>query len=432
MVSILFRWYYFTGGFFLFQTIGAFAGLDRLLYGEWDNKSGDKLTQGLTLLAIIAGLSLFLHAYKGTKCITTGAMLAIALAAFLALSSVWSLEPQFSARRGIQYLFFILGVIGLVNTLDGDKFLGLVGDVCLLSALISLGLMVVSPGLANMPNSTDLRGVFAHKSVLGQAMETGALMSLYRIRENPRKMPGIAMLLVFTVTTIAAKSMTSLLTIVVYSCAELIIVLVRRGGASRLLGLGSIVLLMPVIVVAMVFPDQILEMLGKDPTLTGRSELWGYVIQFIAYRPVLGWGLGAFWSPSNPLAVGVSESLGWIVPQSHNGLLEMLLEVGAVGTIFFLIIICRNVMIAFRTLATAVGDIAISLLLCVGGILLVGITEGILLDPAEPALSIFFGMGLICERALRAGPQRRMVQGRATRPTTARSLPQQPLQHAAH
>ncbi|MEL6163185.1 MAG: O-antigen ligase family protein, partial [Cyanobacteria bacterium J06628_3] len=35
--------------------------------------------------------------------------------------------------------------------------------------------------------------------------------------------------------------------------------------------------------------------MGKDPTLTGRTPMWGMMIKFIMERPWLGYGRGAFW-----------------------------------------------------------------------------------------------------------------------------------------
>ncbi len=65
-------------------------------------------------------------------------------------------------------------------------------------------------------------------------------------------------------------------------------------------------------------------MIGKDPTLTGRTDIWGYVIPYIYQRPLLGWGYVAFWSTTNPAAMVIAEELHWFAPQAHNGLLEML------------------------------------------------------------------------------------------------------------
>jgi len=406
----MFRVTYLAAAFFLYQTIGGFSVVDRLVYGEWDFKSSDKLSQSLSLMMISAGFGLFWHGYRKVRRVEKGAWLLLALAVFLTLSTLWSIDPITSARRGILYFLWAIGAIGLANCFEGDEFLRLFSNVCLVAAILSVALLLVSPGNVLMADGA-LRGVFTHKSVLGQAMATGALLSLYRIRVDERsKLPGLLMLLLFFCVTLAARSMTSLLTVVALCSAEGVIALMRRGGTARLAGIGLIGILVPVVFVGAVFPDQILEMLGKDPTLTGRSDLWGFVVQAIAQRPILGWGLLAFWTPDNPIAIGISTTLGWIVPQAHNGLLEMLLDVGILGTIFFACLFTRNVIIAVSCMNTGAREMAITLLLCCAGILLVGVTESVLIDPAEPAATILFATGFICERTLRVSGKRMFVR----------------------
>jgi O-antigen ligase len=408
------RWYYLTAGYFFYETIGGFSALDRVIFGEWEFKSGDKLTQALNTLAILAGFALFSRDFRKIRTFSTGACLLIALAAFLFLSSLWSIDPQVSARRGLLYIFFVIGLIGVASNLSGDEFLRLLGEVCFVAAVLSVGLMLVYPAIALMPDGA-LRGVFSHKSVLGQAMATGALLSLYRIRMGGgQKLLGIVMLAIFTMATFLARSTTSLLTIVALCVAEGIIALMRRGGASKFLGFGLILVVMPILVIGVAFPDPLLEILGKDPTLTGRSDLWGYVIQAITQKPILGWGLLAFWTSSNPLADAISDVLGWTVPQAHNGLLEILLEVGLIGTVFFMALLVRNFVLAVKCFRTLAREVAISLLLSVGALFLIGAAESVLVDPAQPVASVFFVTGLICEKTLWTARRQRLDVARQT------------------
>jgi O-antigen ligase len=67
--------------------------------------------------------------------------------------------------------------------------------------------------------------------------------------------------------------------------------------------------------------------------------------------------------------------VGRTPPHAHNGLLEMLLEVGIVGTVFFVFLWARNVVLALRTLRTPARELGVMSLLCYGGIVLVGVSE---------------------------------------------------------
>ena len=73
-------------------------------------------------------------------------------------------------------------------------------------------------------------------------------------------------------------------------------------------------------------------MLGKDPTLTGRSEIWHAVMLAIYKRPLLGCGYYAFWIGMKGEAYTVAMSIGATnLGNAENGVLGMWLEMGAVG-----------------------------------------------------------------------------------------------------
>jgi O-antigen ligase len=163
----------------------------------------------------------------------------------------------------------------------------------------------------------------------------------------------------------------------------------------------------PILVVGAADPDLMLDLIGKDPTLTGRTEIWGYVIQDISLKPLLGWGYFAFWIPSNPAAVEIGNAVQWVVPEAHNGLLEMLLHIGMVGTAIFAFLLVRNVVLAIRCLRTPATDLAVSTILSCGGILLVGISETVLLAATQASTPVFFITGFMCERALWAAKRQR-------------------------
>lgn len=63
--------------------------------------------------------------------------------------------------------------------------------------------------------------------------------------------------------------------------------------------------------------------LGRDKTLTGRSEVWAELVPVVEQRPVLGCGFGSFWTSGRQDFYRINFA--------HNGYLDTLLELGAVG-----------------------------------------------------------------------------------------------------
>jgi len=391
----------------------AFDIVDRMVYGAWQAKPGDKLTQTLNLLLILASLWLFRQGFRRARSAGAGAMLALALVGFLLLSTAWSIDPGTTIRRGVLYLFVVLGSIGIAGTLDSDELMDLVVLLCGICVGASLVILVISPTAILDPGGTGLRGVFTSKNALGQVMAIAVLASLHGIRASRRgRLRKTIMLIVFILVAFASKSATSWLTIFIFCSIDGIITLYRKGGVARFVGVSLIAVLGPITLFQALFPDVVLEMIGKDPTLTGRTVLWAYVMIDIAQRPFVGWGYYAFWSQSNPAATEISDTLRWYVPEAHNGLLEILLNVGFLGAAFFIFLWIRNVSIAWRCMRTTAKNQGATALLLYIGIVLIGIAESMMIEPFQPTTGMFFMLGLICERALRSARRAHYKSGK--------------------
>lgn len=71
-------------------------------------------------------------------------------------------------------------------------------------------------------------------------------------------------------------------------------------------------------------------MLGRSPTLTGRSSIWDTVVGYIDRRPWLGYGYGAFWRNEAVEARTIWGTFHWTAPHAHNAWLEIGLALGIV------------------------------------------------------------------------------------------------------
>jgi O-antigen ligase len=63
--------------------------------------------------------------------------------------------------------------------------------------------------------------------------------------------------------------------------------------------------------------------LGRDDTLTGRTEVWAVVLPARMQQPLLGYGFSSFWTDARRQL--------YDIPTAHNGYLDVLLELGEVG-----------------------------------------------------------------------------------------------------
>jgi O-antigen ligase len=86
------------------------------------------------------------------------------------------------------------------------------------------------------------------------------------------------------------------------------------------------------------FYNNSLLSIGKDPTLTGRTDIWPVLLQIgFKSHPMLGSGLGTFFIQIDNS--GYSRTLPWLMGHAHNTYLQSYLELGILGFVFSIYII---------------------------------------------------------------------------------------------
>ena len=66
---------------------------------------------------------------------------------------------------------------------------------------------------------------------------------------------------------------------------------------------------------------------GRNATLTGRTEVWAGLLPDVMRQPFLGYGFGSFWT--------LRRILDHHIGEAHNGYLEVCLGLGFVGLLFY-------------------------------------------------------------------------------------------------
>ena len=401
------KWHRWAVCWLLLCQIQGLSIIDRMLYGNWLGKPGDKFTQITYISQIIISIILFVVGSRHWRSLRRGAILSLPLAIFLLCSVAWSVDPGASVRAGISYFFFILGLIGAAENLEGDEFMDLLALVCFLSAIASLSLIFISPSLAD-GGTGDLIGIFSYKGMLGQAMALGVLACLHGIRAQTRSLFwSIFMIMVFTFVALKCRSTTSVLVISSFYFIGAVIHLLQKGGGARIFGVVLLTLLLVVAPIIATGLDSFLELMGKDPTLTGRTNIWAYVMPYIYQRPLLGWGYAAFFSTLNPAAWEVANALNWYAPEAHNGLLDILLSGGLVGAVWSVYLWARTVRLSLRCMRYDSAMAATCFSCCVS-ILVEGVSEQVLLY-VTGINGVFFITGFFCEQAVSRARRRRPV-----------------------
>jgi exopolysaccharide production protein ExoQ len=96
--------------------------------------------------------------------------------------------------------------------------------------------------------------------------------------------------------------------------------------------------------------DKVLAIFNRSPTLTGRVDLWNYLLKdIIPQRLWWGHGFGAIWTFES-FREATREKIGWgsQVLIADNGFLDILLHVGVIGFVIFVSILILACVRTFR------------------------------------------------------------------------------------
>jgi exopolysaccharide production protein ExoQ len=270
-------------------------------------------------------------------------------------STVWSDYPDITLRRSL----IVLGAT-VFGAYFGTSFTfqqqlehlawALTGIV-----LLCLGFGVLLPKYGQMhvyPHNGAWRGIYMHKQGLGTQMTLtlAFFLTMFKNRiysRNPK-------LFLFTLSCAAfmlftSRSSTGLIVTLILVIALWICNLLRSQFEIMVPTLiGMITLFATLFVYAVDHVDAVTALVGKDVTFSGRMPLWAALWEMISRRPWLGYGYEGFWQGRYSESSLVWQVVGWSAPHAHNGILELLLGIGWVGTTCFLISLGVNLFRIFQ------------------------------------------------------------------------------------
>ncbi len=265
--------------------------------------------------------------------IIVGGLILYALA-----SKYWSIHPDVTQRRTIALAFSSAFAVYLGAAFPGRTLPRVLSEAGLLMGIGSLVLVFAWPaiGVHHGDNDGLWRGLWYEKNQMGLVMVASAVSAAACLASgDPRRRLPIATLLISSLLVLATQSKTSLV------CWLLGVGLI--GGLWTLRQVGPALAVVGVwlgtvigsigILIAVGAPGVVLEALGKDPSLTGRTDIWAALMRRVDERPMTGYGYGAFWERTSPQADFIRLETGWDVPSAHNGWIDLLVQVGWPGAI---------------------------------------------------------------------------------------------------
>jgi O-antigen ligase len=148
-------------------------------------------------------------------------------------------------------------------------------------------------------------------------------------------------LVILMILTFLSDSMSAILLTLIILCLFGVYRMLRGSVVALLatLAAGLVPLLVVISLLSQVDTDAVLISLGRDPTLTGRTDVWTNLEHAIGERPWLGYGYGGFWNQlGGTYGTFWNQRSFWAPGSGHNSYIDVRIDLGIVGLILFIVI----------------------------------------------------------------------------------------------
>ena len=242
-------------------------------------------------------------------------------------------DPVFAARMFLTVFFVSLPVVAFAARFGIKRTLENFRRFCIAAILVNIVYTAAFPHFAIMGGGAGFRGMFPHKNQLGPFMAI-AFVALFpsgkrSALDNLFATGACAVALLFVIFSRSASAWVMLMVAPLLYLGLRFVLL----GSNRII--RSIVVVgfaasaaTAVVLGYLYFFDTVLNMLGRDPTLTGRTTMWAFLLNDAWERPFLGHGFGAYSQPAAFAKYWID--FGWSAVSTHNSYLEGFLNLGLI------------------------------------------------------------------------------------------------------
>lgn len=280
---------------------------------------------------------------------------------FTLLSLIWSEDSGLTIRRAGALCLTTAFAFWLVLRYTPKQIFGMV--VAMAACIIVANFVVIQLqpergihqvyDLINTHHAGSWRGLFGHKNDFGRliAMSASILVVGVFFKTWGRYLSLAMLPLLGLAALMIVNSNSSQATLLGVSVpfVTLVFLWMRRltpTGRSMLF-----LMVVPIAIISVMSVQLLLEyvlgLLGRDATLTGRTEIWEGVLLAMGSSALLGGGYGAGWQVVGPRLTALT---GTDVGHAHNGYLDLAVDIGFLGLIMTLSLMVWLGVLAFRNL----------------------------------------------------------------------------------
>ncbi|NJR59565.1 MAG: O-antigen ligase family protein [Cyanobacteria bacterium CRU_2_1] len=215
------------------------------------------------------------------------------------ISCLWSAQPSVTFSSSIALTASTLFGLYFATRYSLKEQIQLLVWMYGLIILLSVLFAIVLPqyGFMSGIHEGAFRGIFTHKNIFGKISALGGIVFLLAVstkKSNLLLWSGLVSLFVLLILAGSKTALGNFLLLIIVALIYQILrwryyLLIPIGFALIATGSGIIVLFLQ-------DPAAGLDLIGRDTTLTGRTDTWAFAIDMIEKRPWFGYGFTAFWN----------------------------------------------------------------------------------------------------------------------------------------
>lgn len=386
------------GVLFYFQVIGFFFGLADVsnLNAAEKDLEGNVVNQICGLITLLVPLFFFIRnkVFISKSFYRNNAFLLIFMLC-LAVSISWSHDPMLSFKRFVALIsvVFFAGFVAYNYSLRKIAFM--LGCIIGAAALSGLILALVRPDIAFIYGGVRdgaFKGIFPDKNAGARINAIAIVLLLPMVRQrNPW---AILCALCSLLTIVLAQSATAIALIVAGTVSYWYFLTLIRLHINRSLPafLGTTIIYLLICLFLYGNYALLLELTGRDPSLTDRARIWELLTPLIDAELLKGYGFGAFWS--SPSAEAFISRWGYI-GNAHSGYMETLLNGGIVQLVALILMLIEALLKQYRAvMADQSARFHVSAMVIIGSFMLTNVVAYVIPNYRSAEFLVFCVLAL--------------------------------------
>ncbi len=266
-------------------------------------------------------------------------------------SALWSDAPSLTVMKLVALMGAASFAYYLSACFSDGSLLSILKKMFFWSIALSYAAVLLLPGeaIGTGDFAGIWQGIYSHKNSLGLNMALSLVVFASTAKEARRKSWFLYVAGAFAfLLLVLSQSSTSLMVCMI--CA---FVFALRNVARRRVRLAVGALVIGLILIGSANQEfamtKFLDAVDRDATLTGRTGVWGASLLMASERPWLGYGYGAFWRGAEGPSAEVWKLSNFEAFYSHNGFLDVLLDLGFLGVGLLIVVLFHYLILAIKS-----------------------------------------------------------------------------------